>query len=120
MPTSIHDIASATVGRPGWVHYLGFDGDTPVSTSAMHLTDGVAWFGYGATLDAFRGRGWQTAMFARRFQDARDLGCRLAITETGEETEKVPVNHSYRNMVRVGFNLAYARQNWVRLPENTG
>jgi GNAT superfamily N-acetyltransferase len=119
MPAAIHDLVSATVGRTGWVHYLGFDGDTPVSTSAMHLTDGVAWFGYGGTLDAFRGRGWQSAMFARRLQDARDLGCRLAITETGEETEKIPVNHSYRNMVRVGFNLAYARQNWVRLPENT-
>jgi len=119
MPAAIHDLVSATVGRTGWVHYLGFDGDTPVSTSAMHLTDDVAWLGYGATLEDYRGHGWQTAMFLRRLVDARDLGCRLAITETGEETEKNPVNHSYRNMVRVGFNLAYARQNWVRLPETS-
>ncbi len=116
MPGSIGDIATSTIGRPGWIHYLGFDGETPVSTAATHMADGVAWLGYGATLEEYRGRGWQTAMFLRRLRDARDLGCRLAVTETGEETEKDPVNHSYRNMVRVGFELAYARQNWVRIP----
>jgi GNAT superfamily N-acetyltransferase len=120
MPGALSGFVGAPVGRTRWVHYLGFDGDTPVSTSAMYLTDGVAWLGYGATLEDHRGRGWQTAMLARRLQDARDLGCRLAITETGEETEKEPVNHSYRNMVRTGFQLAYARQNWVRLPGIAG
>jgi hypothetical protein len=116
MPPAVEGVVSATVGREAWVHYLGFDGDTPVSTAAMHLVDGVAWLGYGATLEGYRGRGWQTAMFLRRLADAREMGCRLAITETGEETEKNPVNHSYRNMLRTGFQLAYARQNWVRLP----
>ena len=47
-------------------------------------------------------------------RDARAQGCRWAITETGEETEEEPVNHSYRNMLRAGFRLAYARRNWVR------
>ena len=116
MPLVVSDLVRAAIGSPGWVHYLGFDGATPVSTAAMHITDGVAWFGYGATLDDYRGRGWQTAMFLRRLADARDAGCRLAVTETGEETEKNPVNHSYRNMLRTGFQLAYARQNWVRVP----
>jgi hypothetical protein len=41
----------------------------------------------------------------------------MAITETGEETEQEPVNHSYRNMRRLGFQLAYARRNWRRIPE---
>ncbi len=116
MPGSVGDIAISTIGRPGWIHYLGFEGETPVSTAATHMADGVAWLGYGATLEEYRGRGWQTAMFLRRLRDARDLGCRLAVTETGEETEKDPLNHSYRNMVRVGFQLAYGRQNWVRIP----
>lgn len=120
MPVEIQDQTSATIGRPGWVHYLGFDGKTPVSTAATHIEDGVAWLGYGATLEAYRGRGWQTAMFARRLEDAGELGCRLVVTETGEETEKDPINHSYRNMVRVGFKLGYARQNWVRLPKSAG
>lgn len=120
MPVEIQDQTSATIGRPGWVHYLGFDGKTPVSTAATHIEDRVAWLGYGATLEAYRGRGWQTAMFARRLEDAGELGCRLVVTETGEETEKDPINHSYRNMVRVGFKLGYARQNWVRLPKSAG
>lgn len=116
MPAPVRPIATATIGRASWIHYLGFEGDTPVCTSAMHLVGHAAWLGYGGTLDAFRGRGWQTAMFLQRLADARDSGCRLAITETGEETEQNPVNHSYRNMVRTGFELAYARQNWVRVP----
>jgi hypothetical protein len=61
MPPPVRPITTATIGRPGWAHYLGFDGDVPVSTAAMHVTDGVTWFGYGATLESHRGRGWQTA-----------------------------------------------------------
>jgi hypothetical protein len=120
MPEPVRPITTATIGRAGWIHYLGFEGDTPVSTAAMRLEGDVAWLGYGGTLEAFRGRGWQTAMFLQRLVDARDRGCWLAITETGEETEKSPVNHSYRNMVRTGFELAYARQNWVRVPTQPG
>lgn len=116
LPPQVRDVATATIGRPGWTHYLGFDGDTPVSTAVLHVSGDVAWLGYGATLEKYRGRGWQTAMFARRLADAHNLACRLAVTETGEETEDQPVNHSYRNMVRLGFSLAYARQNWVRRP----
>ena len=80
----------------------------------MFVTEGVAWLGFGATLEEARGRGGQSAMFATRLADARAQGCRWAVTETGEETEEEPVNHSYRNMLRSGFRLAYARRNWVR------
>ena len=80
----------------------------------MFVTEDVAWLGFGATLEAARGRGGQSAMFATRLADARAQGCRWAVTETGEETEEEPVNHSYRNMLRSGFRLAYARRNWVR------
>ena len=112
MPDAVGALVTATVGRPGWSHYLGFDGDEPVSVAALRVDGGVAWLGYGGTLESHRGRGWQTAMLLRRLRDARSAGCRLAITETGEETEKDPVNHSYRNMVRTGFRLGYARRNW--------
>ena len=80
----------------------------------MYIADDVAWLGFGATLEAARGRGGQSAIFAARLRDAKAAGCRWAITETGEETEEEPVNHSYRNMLRSGFRLAYARRNWVR------
>jgi len=86
------------------------------SAAALYIADGGGWLGYGSTLEASRGRGWQTAMFLRRLNDARAAGCRMAITETGEETEDDPVNHSYRNMLRTGFRLAYPRRNYVRVP----
>ena len=103
----------AIVGRPGWHAYLGFDGIEPVNAAAMFIVEGegVAWLGFGATLPEARGRGGQSAMFARRLRDAAQLGCWLAISETGEDLPEDP-NPSYRNMVRAGFHLAYLRPNF--------
>jgi hypothetical protein len=103
------------VGRPGWSHYLGFDGDRPVAAGAMYVTGDIAWMGFGATLEAARGRGGQSAIFHRRMSDARDAGCRLAFTETGPDSEEEP-NHSFRNMIRLGFQVGYHRPNYVRRP----
>jgi len=120
LPSELRTVASIGVGLAGWSHYLGYEGDTPVSVAAMRVDDGVAWLGYGATLEGFRGRGWQTAMFRRRLADARALGCRMAVTETGAETAEDPVNPSYRNMLRTGFGLAYLRRNYVRVVAPSG
>ena len=107
--------ARALIGRRGWRHYLGFDGDRPVSAAAMFTVEGegIAWLGFGATLIEARGRGGQSAMFARRVQDAAQSGCWLAISETGEDAPEEP-NPSYRNMIRAGFQLAYLRPNYNR------
>jgi len=113
-PPAVGPLAAAVVGVYGWRHYLGYDRDTPVAATAMFIDGETAWFGFGATREAARGRGGQSAMFAARLRDARDLGCTLAVTETGEETPEDPVNPSYRNMLRAGFTLAYARPNWIR------
>jgi len=48
----------------------------------------------------------------RRIADGIKLGCRHLATETGEETPEAP-NPSYRNMIRTGFELVYARRNWI-------
>jgi GNAT superfamily N-acetyltransferase len=115
--------SEATLGRQGWHHYLGFDGSVPVTAAAMFIvehpgdagefgeSENVAWLGFGATLPEARGRGGQSAMFARRVTDAAKLGCRIAITETGEDTPEEP-NPSYHNMIRTGFRLAYLRPNY--------
>ena len=115
LASTLDPFVRAVIGRPGWSHYLAFDADRPVATAAMYVTDDVAWLGFGATLEDARGRGGQSALFAARLRDAADLGCRWAVVETGEETAEFPVNHSYRNMVRAGFRLAYARQNYNRI-----
>ena len=118
MTPELGPIATATIGRQGWTHYLGFDGDVPVSAGSTYVTADVAWLGFGSTLESHRGRGGQSAMFARRLADARTAGCTLAITETGEDLPEEP-NPSLRNMIRAGFEVAYVRQNWVRRPADT-
>jgi hypothetical protein len=112
-PEIIGAAAAHSIGRRGWSHYVGYDRDVPVSAAAMRIDEDVAWLGFGATVEAARGRGGQSALFARRLADAQVAGCHLAITETGEETPDEP-NPSYRNMVRAGFQQAYLRQNRVR------
>jgi len=64
------------------------------------------------TLPAFRRRGGQGAIMARRIRDAVQLGCRWVITETGEDLPDRP-NPSYHNMLRAGFSLAYQRPNYL-------
>ena len=113
LPPPVRGVAASFVGRDGWMTYLGYDGERPVTAAAMRVDDGVAWLGFGATLEDARGRGGQSAMFARRLMDARDLGCRMAVTETGEDSPDDP-NPSLHNMLRAGFQVAYLRQNWVR------
>lgn len=107
------------VGRTGWSHYLGFDGDRPVAAGATYIRGDIAWLGYGATLESHRGRGGQSAIFHRRLLDARTHGCRLAITETGPDTPEEP-NPSFHNMLRLGFQVGYHRPNYVRRPPAEG
>jgi hypothetical protein len=78
----------------------------------MHLADGVAWLGFGATLESHRGLGSQRALLSRRVRDAAALGARLVVTETGEELPD-EVNPSFRNMLATGFHVGYFRQNWL-------
>lgn len=117
MPRELEPLIRVTFDAPGWSQYMAVDGDLVVGTAALNVLGDVAWFGFGATLESHRGRGSQSAMFARRIRDARAAGVRLCVTETGEDVADDP-NPSYRNMLRAGFRLAYLRQNW--LPNTPG
>lgn len=112
MPPALTPWLVALAHRPGWRTYVGWDGDTPVSSAALRITADTAWCGLAATLPTHRGRGGQSALFARRIADALDAGCRLIVTETGEDTPQAP-NPSYRNMIRAGFRLTHFRDNWA-------
>jgi hypothetical protein len=105
-------LVAAGIGRPGWRHYLAYDGQTPVATAGLYVKDGLGWCGYGSTLPAYRRRGAQGAMFARRIADGIELGCKWLVTETDTETPDRP-SPSYRNMARSGFQPAYDRPNYV-------
>jgi hypothetical protein len=101
------------VGMPGWRVYMSFDGDEPAGCGAMRMQDGVAWFDWAATRPEFRRRGSQGAVLACRISDAIDLGCKMMVTATGEAVHGDP-QHSYRNILRYGFQLSHTRANWVR------
>jgi predicted GNAT family acetyltransferase len=99
-------------GREKWRLYGAFDGNELVAAAALYVHDetfgALNWAG---TKESHRGRGAQSALIARRFEDARELGLKWLCTETDEELPDKP-NPSYHNMVRLGLPVKYVRANW--------
>jgi len=114
-PPALAPITSQTIGRPHWHHYLAFEGDTPIASAAMYVAGSAAWFGLAATDVAYRKRGAQHALIVRRLQDAADAGCTWVSVETAEDTVTRDAP-SFRNLRRLGFEVAYKRPNylWVK------
>ena len=88
---------------PGFVKYLGRIGGQPVGGASMRLDEGLAQVCGAGTLPAFRGRGMQKALLARRLADAQAAGCDLAVVTTA------PGSRSQENVMRRGFELLYTR-----------
>jgi len=91
---------------------MAFDGETPVATGAVYIRGQFGWIDFASTLPQYRGRGAQAALVERRIRDAAEWECRWLIVETAEEKPDHPAP-SYRNMVRYGFKVAYARPNYL-------
>ena len=104
--------------REGWRAYLAYVGGEPVATGALYIHGTVGWLGFGSTLDEHRGHGIHRAMLLRRMADAADLGCRWLQTETNHAQGDEPTP-SLDNMKRVGFQMAYTRDNYVLTPTAT-
>ena len=71
-----------------------------------------ALFGAG-TLPEFRGRGIQTALLRTRMREAGEAGCDLVVVVTQGGTT------SYRNCVRLGFEVAYSKATVIKHWEKT-
>lgn len=99
------------VGKPGWFHYLAFDGLKPVACASMFLRGELAWLGFMATYKSHRKRGAQTALTVRCFKDGMERGCKWFIGETKEDTPATP-NPSFHVMMRTGFKLAYLQRSY--------
>lgn len=100
------------IGRADWRHYVVLDGGHVVATGSLFVRHGVGWLGFAATEPAWRGRGAQSALIARRIEDARALGLDLLVVETAEDRpdHRAP---SFHNLRRFGFTTAYLRPNWL-------
>jgi GNAT superfamily N-acetyltransferase len=91
---------------------MAYDGGKAVSTGALFVSGEAAWLDFATTLPEYRGRGAQAALLARRIVDAAELGCRYLVVETAEDTPQRGAP-SHRNMLRFGFQEAYARPNYI-------
>jgi GNAT superfamily N-acetyltransferase len=100
----------------GWYCFVAFADRVPAATAAVFVIGDAGWLGMAGTLPEFRRRGAQTALLAARIAAAREAGCSVVVTETGEPVEGRTSN-SYRNIVRAGFEPVYVRQNYLSSEE---
>lgn len=92
-----------------------WDGDTIVGAANLFVLGDVAALAGAATLPGVRGQGAQSALTRQRLLAARELGATWASFETWLPTAEEH-NPSLTNMLRIGFEIAYERPNWVWRP----
>ena len=102
----------ASVGVPGFGHYLALEGDRAVATALLYVQGNCGWLGWGGTLTPYRRRGAQSALIAARIKRAKELGVKWVVSETMEPQRGRP-SGSYRNLLKQGFQQAYLRPIWV-------
>lgn len=100
---------------PGWHAFVGVVDGAVVATGGLFVRDGIGWLDFGATAPSCRGRGAQGALLRQRIVHALDLGCRVLATATGEAVTGDP-QHSYSNILKMGFRESYVRENYAPRP----
>lgn len=91
------------VAGGGYTRYLALIGGEVAGAASLRIGEGIAQMSGAATLPAFRRRGVQSALVARRLADAAAAGCELATVTTQ------PGSKSQENVQRRGFHLLYVR-----------
>jgi len=104
---------AAKAHEVGWDCWLALDGDQPAAAAGVYMAEGVGYLGFAATLPEHRGKGGQNALLAARIDHARDAGCDIVVTETGERRDDRP-SSSYRNILRSGFAEVAVTAHWLR------
>lgn len=91
-----------SAGKPGFHHYLAFDGERPVAHAALYVAGGIGYLGWMSTAEADRRRGAQQALIVARIEKARALGVDIIISET-----LTNLKSSLGNLHRAGFREVY-------------
>ncbi|MEZ5102157.1 MAG: hypothetical protein R3C15_20605 [Thermoleophilia bacterium] len=112
LPPALVDFVAEVPAHPAWHAFAALDGGRLVATGAVHVAPPYATLSFGATAETHRGRGGQGAILAARIRLARELGCSVVLTETGERVPDRP-SQSYRNILRAGFAERYVVANWL-------
>ena len=117
LPAASERFLATVPAAAGWTAFLALADPEVAGAAAVWIGDGAAYLGFAATLPEHRGKGAQTSLLAARLDRAREAGCEIVVTETGERRDDLPSN-SYRNILRAGFREAHVVENWIR-PEPT-
>ncbi len=116
MPEAIESVLAALHSQPGWQLWLAFV-DGQAAGAALSFTRGRrCWFGWDATLPAYRGRGVKGALDDVRIAAAQAAGCSLISTDTDIGTAAAP-DLSLRSLRRRGFEIAYLRATYLPVPK---
>ena len=78
----------------------------PVAIGMLFEQQGLAYFCGGATLPEFRNHGCHQALIERRFQEARQRGCKEVVSWA------IAGGASHKNMVAQGFETVQVDQAW--------
>ena len=95
-PPAAQDLSACVVGRPGWRHYLVYEGPVPVGGGAAYEAGGTVWLGFGGVLATHRRRGGQAALLARRNRRRR-------LRLPHGHRRRSGRSSSHRNCLRAGF-----------------
>ena len=112
MPPFAADWVASVHGRARWRLYTARAGEAIAGGAALFVDGHACWLGIGGVLAAYRQRGGQTALIARRLADAGTAGVRWAVTETGEPVRD-EANPSLANLRRSGFEAVASRLNFA-------
>jgi ribosomal protein S18 acetylase RimI-like enzyme len=108
---------AATALSGEWHPQAVWLGEEIVGAATMSAIGVTAQMFGAAVLPEARNRGGQTELLFARALMADELGCDLLVAETGAETGGHH-NPSLGNMLRLGFEIAYERRNWIWQPAN--
>jgi GNAT superfamily N-acetyltransferase len=97
------------LGEPGWQLYLARCEGRPAAAAILYQHDKVGYCADATTDPAFRGRGLQTALLARRIADAKAAGVDFICGGADFQSQ------SHRNMERVGMRVQFVRSLWTAL-----
>lgn len=114
MPAAAQAMLNATWYDKRWTVWVARNGVNVIGAALSFVAQGLAWFGWDATLPDHRGQGVHHALIAARLNQAREQGCRIATAETATHVHDRP-DPSGRNYEKLGFVLAYSRHTYAAM-----
>jgi hypothetical protein len=102
---AIFDGYAATLGKPGFQHFIAYDDSRPIAAAALVQFGELGYLTYAGTVESDRRRGAQSALIAHRIAAAQASGCTHIVSQTLTMLED-----SFSNLQRAGFREVYEQE----------